>query len=523
MKHFALAATLLPGLALATPTGHPIGPNLTYGDISINHNILSNVTNPAFGATMLKPNDNDYRIGLMNFGLFFEVGQVDNIVDEADTAGSALEQTITASSFTINNTSGAFTVTPSSGSAITLDSVATINNSITSMQADGYDGDEANFQTELETRIVTSLTAEVNAAANSLAESLINDINSSINPTVASLNDDGYMKMGLSAQLPLSPFVVTHKMLKGSLEVHANISIQGRADYISSYVKPAAIVDIVLDKTGTSATNPNNWQVSTLTPSFEIETDAAAVIKTAAIQEFGVGYSREVLQHEKGKLYAGGRLNMYRVGLSKSYIGMKGSDEIDQVLEDQLDASQDMSSGFGLDFGAMWIAENYRLGATVNNINAPTFDYNNVSDCSNFSNFVDTNNPANNITSATLADCTGNNSYTMDPQLKLEAVTSAWDDKVTLGFGYDVNPVEDAFGQEYKWLTLSAGANLGNWVAIRGGYRDNQGKEGLSFYTAGLTLFTINIDVGMSQDSIEIDGESAPRSLYASLGWGLNF
>jgi len=49
MKHLAIAAAVLPGVVLAGQVNHPAGPNLTYGAVSTEHNILSNVTNPAFG------------------------------------------------------------------------------------------------------------------------------------------------------------------------------------------------------------------------------------------------------------------------------------------------------------------------------------------------------------------------------------------------------------------------------------------------------------------------------------------
>jgi hypothetical protein len=106
MKHFLITILLFPCLAIAGPSNIPLGPNLTYGDVSINHNLLSNVTNPAFGATMIKKGDNDYRIGIINVGGFYEVGDVSNIVDTADQTSTDLEQTINTESFTVSNAGG---------------------------------------------------------------------------------------------------------------------------------------------------------------------------------------------------------------------------------------------------------------------------------------------------------------------------------------------------------------------------------------------------------------------------------
>jgi len=523
MKRLALTAALFPGLSMAAIVGQPMGPNITYGDISINHNIVSNVTNPAFGATQIREDHNDYRVGILNLSGMYEVGKVDNIVDEADTASTALENTIDPNDFTVTPSGADFTISRA-GNSVTIHSDQIIQNAVAGMNPADYP-DTTSFNNELSTRVAAEMSKQVNAAANQLVASMINDIDTTIAPVVDSLNEDGYLKMGGAAYVPLTPFVVSHKALNGSLEVHASVSIQGRADYTSSYIEPSADVSVTVapSGTGTGITDPNYWQASNVSPSFDIATDAAAVVKTAAIQEFGVGYSRSVLYREDGTLYAGGRLNLYRVGLAKSYTGLANSDNVDQVVQDQLDASLDMSSGFGVDVGTMWVAKNYRLGATINNLNAPSFDYKNVTDCSAFSNYVDANDPLNNVTSATLASCGTGESYTMDRQLKLEGVTSVWDDKLTLGMGYDVNAVADPFGQDYKWLTLSAGANLGNWAGIRGGYRANKASGGLTYYTAGLTLFTVNLDLGWSKEKIKYDGDSMPRSAYAGLSWALNF
>lgn len=524
MKRLALVAALFPGLAIAGPINHPAGANLTYGDVSINHNLMSSVTNPAFGATMLKEGDNEYRIGIINGGFFFEAGKLDNIADEADEASDALEDTVDSSSFNVVQAGGNITITSTSGSAV-IDADQVITDSITSMQDDGFTGTPNEFEAELSRRIATNLTAQVNGAVNDLAAQFVDDITTTLTPSVDALNDDGYLKGGFSGNVPLSPLAVTHSALGGSLTINADVAVQGQVNYMSSYVKPSANVNVQLNDAGGTTTNPNNWSIdeTALDPSFEVGSDAAVVTRTAAIQEFGVGYSRKVMNHEKGKLYAGGRFNYYRVGLSKSYIGLEGADETDEILEDQLDASLDMDTGIGIDVGAMWVAKNYRVGATLNNLIAPSFDYKNVSNCTDFSNFVDANDSNNNVTSTVLAECNSNESYEMQPQLRLEGVTSVWDDKLTLGLGYDVNAVSDPFDQEYKWLTLGAGANWGNWIGVRGGYRSNLADNGLTYLTAGLTVLSVNFDFGISQESINFDGDSMPRSAYANISWGLNF
>jgi hypothetical protein len=527
MKHFLITILLFPCLAIAGPSNIPLGPNLTYGDISINNNLLSNVTNPAFGATMIKQGDNDYRIGIINVGGFYEVGDVSNIVDIADQTSTDLEQTIDTGSFTVSDAGGVYSVT-NTGNTVSIDTGAIIASSISSMLLADPDIvlDQTKYTNEL-TRLITSETEnQLNRAVNDLAKSLVDSITTSITPVITELNNDGYLKGGAAGYLPLTPFVVSHEALGGSMEIHANYSVQGKAKFLSSYVKPAAQANIVLPSpaAGSDITVASNWGVGSVSPSFDVDTDAAAIFKIATIQEIGIGYSREVYSHENGKIYAGGQLNRYDVGLSKSYVGLQNSSNVDRLLKDQLDASRETESGFGVDVGVIWVADNYRLGATINDINAPSFKYtNSTDDCSVFNDYVDINESNNNVTSATLADCNKNDSYVIDPQLKLRAVTSAWNEKLTIGLGYDANAVKDPFGQKYQWLTLGAGVNLGNWAAIRTGYRANQATNGLKFITFGFTILSFNVDLGVSSEKAQIDGESVPRSMYASLSWGLNF
>jgi len=524
LKYLAIAAAVLPGVVLAGQVNHPAGPNLTYGAVSTEHNILSNVTNPAFGATALKEEENEYRLGILNLGFSYELGKLDNVIDAADAASLALENTVDSTSFTVTQASGIITI-DNSGATTAINTNTIITDQLTSMTTDGYTGAETNFETELNSRIASALTAEIDAAVSTIATSFQNDINATVTPAVNALNDNGSLKLGMIAYVPLTPLVITHNKLGGSLVLNANISVQGKLNYTSSYTKPAAAINANAVTASGDPTVAANWSVdeNTLNPQFDIATDAAVAIKTAAITEIGVGYSMPFRKYEKGQVYLGGGVNLYQVGLSKSFVGLAGTTNTDRVLRDQVDASLDMDNGFGIDLGAMWIADNYSLGATVSNINSPSFDYQNTSVCSDFSNYVDLNNASNNVTSTTLAQCNAIETYSMDPQLSLEASTHAWNDKLTLGFGLDANAVADPLGAEYQWLTASAGANLGNWIAIRGGYRSNLADNGLSFYSLGATALGVNLDLAVSKESIDLNGSTVPRAGYLNISWGVTF
>jgi hypothetical protein len=114
----------------------------------------------------------------------------------------------------------------------------------------------------------------------------------------------------------------------------------------------------------------------------------------------------------------------------------------------------------------------------------------------------------------------------MTRQLHLEGAVFTESQNWVVAVGLDVNAVEDPTGNEYKWATISAGYATDSWwiPGFRVGYRANMAGTELSYLTGGLTLFkTVNLDLAYGLDSVEIDGESAPRSFMLNLGFELTF
>ncbi|MCW8090787.1 conjugal transfer protein TraF [Alteromonas sp. ASW11-130] len=80
-------ATLFSTYTLADqPIYHPIGPSLTQGKISSKYDLTSVMNNPAASPLVFdKTKDENWRIGAIGpFGIGYEVGQVDDLVDELD-------------------------------------------------------------------------------------------------------------------------------------------------------------------------------------------------------------------------------------------------------------------------------------------------------------------------------------------------------------------------------------------------------------------------------------------------------
>lgn len=447
------ALSMLCANAFATPIYHPAGPNLTYGAVSNNQSIISNITNPAAGAAVFTKEDSQYRFGILSsIGAGYEFGQVDNLYTEIDKTQSQLQDDQQ------------------------LD-YAALCGSMTTTQCE-------------------------NAVAGELNSTIIASINRVMNAVQA----DGYASGFFSGHVPLMPLVISHKGLGGSFVLDANFSAKADMTFISDPIADitgAQASQIILG--GSITDGQLNYNLESLT------TDSTLFVKAAAIAELGLGYSRPLLRADSGELMAGFRAKYYKVGLARAAQRLLAADG----AENTFDASKDYvySSGFGIDLGALWISNHYRVGAWIDNINKPSFKFNDV----------DTTGYTDPTVIAKLSESA---TYEMDAQLHLEGALYTESQNWVINAGMDVNAIKDPVGSEYQWATLSAGYATDSWwiPGFRVGYRANMAGTELSYMTGGLTLFkSVTLDVAYGLDSVEVEGQKGPRSAMLNLGVELSF
>lgn len=454
----AVALAVAGSATYATPVYHPPGPNLTYGDVSNGQTIMSDITNPAAGAAALKKNGNQYRFGILSsIGVGAEFGQVDDLYTKIED------------------------------------------------QADAYDaGVDLDFTN----------TSQIG--------SLVNEQRDIINDILAEVEDNGYAKAFVSAHLPIMPLVVAHKAFGGSIVLDINGSVTSKVYGLHDSIDVDGVQlqsDIIANPALGTYTNgdvtisydPLDATNSTLT----VDNDSSVVAKAAYTAEVALGYSRPVLHADTGTLYAGLRGRYYKVGLTRKAIRLGDLEDVEQELENISDEDLSESTALGVDLGVLWIEEHYRLGATLTNLNEPSFKYPSF-DATSF----------NNPTSGVAAAIAGDDTYTMSSQLKLEAALYSASQNWVLSAAMDANAVMDPMGDEYQWATASAAYATDSWwiPGLRLGYRQNLAGSELSYATAGLTLFKmLNLDVAYGLESVTIDGETVPRSVIANLGLEVTF
>lgn len=367
-------------------------------------------------------------------------------------------------------------------------------------------GDVSNFEDELDELI-------------DLVDDGVTDLNSAeeqmdrFNALLPVLGDAGYIQMQTGAYLPGMPMLLRTKGKFGgvwSLEAYG----QGQARLR------------LLD----SPLNLNEARTG-------FETDSAVYLKSALETRVSVGFSRPVWGRDlgkfKGNLLAGVKLNYIGMKLSKQIIGLANLDgeEVADVIADEYENNQVTTSAASLDFGIMWAAQTYQIGASWKNINEPEFDYGDIGvNCATLSNGTSRDNCfvaqsfafGNDVTPAEInatethvrnALVTVDASYLVLPTLQVSVA-------------YDLAEYNDPVGGDYQWATFAMSHYPKNRIfpAWRLGYRVNQVGSELSSASLGTTILGVfNLDLSVGLEETESDGSSIPRTAAFNIGFEQKF
>ncbi len=170
------------------------------------------------------------------------------------------------------------------------------------------------------------------------------------------------------------------------------------------------------------------------------------------MMEVSLGYGREI-STRRGQLFIGAEGKFY--GLDLSRVGVRFGDITDsEVLWETIrDANYLSDSSFGVDVGVLWATDRYQRGASLTNVNEPTFYYPNL-DTGRYSD------------SEVIDRLIQDQSYTMTRQLKLEGTVYGRSRDWSMNLGLDANEAEDPMGDTFQWLTLSAGLATDSGIGV---------------------------------------------------------
>jgi hypothetical protein len=309
---------------------------------------------------------------------------------------------------------------------------------------------------------------------------------------------DGMIKLGGSLALPFMPVMYFNNQV-GTF--YADLRFSG------------SLRSTVLD---------DDIDIIAINDNFKINTSASVYVKSAGLVTLGFGYSRPIWEYKGGLLHAGLKLSVNQYELSKNIIslaGLEDGERISDAIQDDYEANANTSANVGIDAGLIWVSSNFNVGLAITDINQAEYDYGSL---------VASTNECQALSGVSLENCfvaqnaiaqgkiNGNEVFIANTQANLSA--STWmGDGVRWGFhtSIDLNDKNDAVGDVYQWANIASTVQFDNWFVpeFRFGYTKNLAGTKLAYYSVGITIFKqAELDVRWSDQSVEIDNESAPRS-----------
>jgi hypothetical protein len=485
-KALACAILLLSVTAVsAGPVFQPPGANLTYGDVTHGMRIQSASGNPAAAAADVARGREELTRGtVLSVAGGLEYGNIQNLFD-----------------FYNEVTGGYKPSDPGEGGG-----------------GPGQDpGDKPDDGIGLGD-IWDALDPDVQATIEAVVEEVVTQT-----AILALIQEEGYGKVWASAD---APFLLGGEFLGGTWTLGVNWSgtakAFGIADEIDFNTDAArqALEDWLNElPINRPALLPVSEEVLlkiepvTNSVSMFIDNDSSMLSKAAQMTELNVGYSRHAWSNSAGSLYLGAEARLYFMRLSRFSVRFGDITDSEELFQAIRDSNFRNSERAGIDIGALWVGENYQIGAQVTNLNEPKFQF-----------------PAVNLDPYSRENVIGflqrDQTYRMDRQLKLEASLFSSNRRWSAHLGVDADPATDPMGDRYQWLTLSGGLTRDSWwlPSARIGYRQNLAGTEMSYLGIGITTMKIvNIDIASAFDTVKIDGQKLPQGVMLSIGFQLTW
>lgn len=259
-----------------------------------------------------------------------------------------------------------------------------------------------------------------------------------------------------------------------------------------------------------TGTNPTNF-------AYNLNSESAMLFSAFQLAEVSLAYSADLnrfFKPQNGQVNAGirlkamsGQFNHYGLEFD-SFLEDEDGEFEDRVSDglDEVTTFENTESQFGVDLGLQYIAKNYLLGLSLENINSPSFKYN----------MADADTQAF-ATAGYLED-----EITFEPKARLEAATYSKNRRWTLAGFYDLTKTMDITGLETKKAGVSVSYASNRWFLpdLRAGYTNESAGNEMSRIHGGLTIGPVSVDVAANSFDF---GEDVDNSVAANVSIELTF
>lgn len=360
-------------------------------------------------------------------------------------------------------------------------------------------GDVSNFEDQ-----INQLADDLDRDDLSLSEA--ENIVDRFNAILPSIGQDGYMKLSSGGALPFMPSVFNFGGMSGNFFVDAGTEVLIGGRFLDA--------PVTVQSSGSTGT---------------VSTSSSVYLKSGTDLRLGLGYAQPVWHWgndtQTGQLIVGGKVDYHRLALSKQVILIDDVDDLGDTISDDYDANEQVSTGVSLSLGAIWKADKYQLGFTMNNINEPEFEYGAVGQNCGALIGTSQNNCFQAQSFAAQGRIDSRETHTMFAYSTFDA--SFWaTPNLMVGTSVDLGEHVDFVGSDYQMLTVAAFYQPQHWAipGVRAGFRQNQVGTELSSVTFGMTMFrNANIDLEYGLDTTTIDGNTLPRNFGINFGFEEHF
>ncbi|AFU99475.1 conjugal transfer protein TraF [Simiduia agarivorans] len=244
----------------------------------------------------------------------------------------------------------------------------------------------------------------------------------------------------------------------------------------------------------------------------EFNNDSLLAIRAARETTVALNYSRAFALGDQ-QWFVGVRPKYVNMGLSGLITRIGDITDSESLFDDIRDADFNNTGNLSLDAGVLWASDHYTAGLAVTDIFEPTYDF-------NFVGSTGFNNPV------VVAAFERLQTFKQARRWRLDSSYISDNKQWAASVSVDANAVRDALGENHQWANVSGSWKPDSfWIpSVRLGYSANLAGTHTKLYKLGLTFFNhLDLDLGLSQDTVRINGDTLPRGLNVSLGFSYGF